>query len=233
MGQQKEEDKQLQQDAKTYDFLAKQGYIDAADLMGMSPREKSQQVRGLMDATRIGSQIQQMDYQKLMGQNLENQMNAPPWQPSGVDLNGDGTPDMLMTSPSSAVPVPSDSQAAGPLTQYQGPRVKFSDGSIGTWNGKRYTVSPPRLTTTTEYNEQGLPITVQRPEDVSGLPDYSVQDLMGGAGAAAPADPAGVDVTMQDKPAGEHNQADIDAVLRANPDKDVEWAKRYLKHLGR
>lgn len=216
-----DEDKQLQQDAKTYDFLAKQGYIDAADLMGMSPREKSQQVRGLMDATRIGSQVQQMDYQKLMGQNLENQMNAPAWQPKQIDFNNDGTPDMLMTSPNSAVPVPSDSkdQVAYPWHPGMPPQVLLGPNTVGVVDpkGGYYRPQNVKYSKVGNLGPQGYVESMAPNIDTANIPSYQdVVNLMGGPGVNTSSDPSGVDISVQDKPA-ESELADMDK-------QALEWA---------
>lgn len=62
--------------------------------------------------------------------------------------------------------------AGGHLTDYQGPRVRFEDGSVGTWNGKRYAVTAPRLVNTSVRDDEGMWYSEQQPESVEGLPLY-------------------------------------------------------------
>jgi len=71
------------------------GDFDPEDISG---NQATQMVDALMGAAQVGTQFQRWDVQKLMGEQTRREMDAPPWQPSAVDLMGDGTPDGVMTS---------------------------------------------------------------------------------------------------------------------------------------
>lgn len=136
MRERKDERKRINAGQSVYDKLM--GVEDPDyDPSAMSARQKYDAYNAMKEAAQYGMMVQQSEAERLMNVQRQAEINAPPpqpWKPSPVDFDNDGTPDMLMTSPSSAVAVPRESsppQLMGP----QGPAVQYK-GMIGTWDPK-------------------------------------------------------------------------------------------------
>lgn len=164
--------------------LQAMGYMEDVDPTALSDRDVIAMLDGGIQAAQYGSQMQQMDYQKqqmdyqkLMGQKLENEMNAPPWQPSSVDLNGDGLHEGYMSSPSSfnLFPQPeTPEQLMGP----QGPAVQYN-GLIGTWDPKLGGYSNWKPQVAGSLMEAGGVKIKSGGGDYSQIPQYNAALLMG------------------------------------------------------
>ena len=166
----------------------KQGYIDrvfnAPQLMGLEREQQAKQqqqtqVQNLMNsAVKAGTLIPKVNEGgQVTGFAVPE--SEQPWQPSVLDLMGDETPDVLMTSPNSAVQIRQEARDESPLYVWEKGMptvIPIDNQTVGILNQdkRRYDLQPIRRQKIWGVNPaNGLREEYMAPNyDISGMPTY-------------------------------------------------------------
>lgn len=159
----REEEKLMQTSSKTFDFLQKQGYLEEdLDPMELNARQKHEYVQGLMGAAKIGREIE----------------SGRPWEPTLIDLDGDGMGDMVMTSRNSGQWIGGQGQNEIPVDALMGMPGLVRDpetGAVGRFNPRTMMYGDWRLPRQEkrQYYQDGTSDVIEPGEDVSKLAEYN------------------------------------------------------------
>jgi hypothetical protein len=188
--------------------LMEGGHIpEGTDKNSLSPRQKAEMWDGVNYQLELGGKVLDRQYKQkqidLMGREQE------PFNPEFRDLDGDGQPDVLMTSRNSAQSLRTEGKSAPTDVGPQGARVRYPDGSVGVWDGSRYKVQQPRYVSNETFTKDGFS-KGQVLEDVSGLPLYGAET----PAPAAPSNDAAIAQIQADYKAGKMTREAAAAALR-------------------
>lgn len=186
MKERKDEQKRINAGQSVYDKLMGTENPDY-DPSAMSAREKYDAYNAMKEAAQYGMMVQQSEAQRLMNVQRENQMNAPPrpintagglYDPaSGSIIPGTGPQQnaaQLMGAP--------DVNKDGVPDQ-----VVQQHGFYGTWDPKTGMYSGWKPMSQGDTIQAGGVTLKRGGADYSQVPQYSIESLMGGPGAPAPA----------------------------------------------